>query len=57
MTPEAIAAVLAVIAALLVAIGALYAVLFAVAWLDSPRQPEADRSRGTAPLDTYAQQG
>ncbi len=45
------------LAALLIALGALYAVLAVTAWLDSPRQQEPDRSRGTLAPDHYARKG
>lgn len=38
-------------------LGALLGVTGAVAWLDSPRQPETDRSRGTLAPDHYARKG
>ncbi len=38
-------------------LGALVAVTVAVAWLDSPRQQEADLSRGTLAPDHYARKG
>lgn len=42
------------IALLVAALTALLVVTGVTAWLDSPRQPEPDRSRGTAPADAYA---
>lgn len=53
MTPDLLVLVAAIVA-LALALGALLGVTGAVAWLDSPRQPEQDRSRGTLAPDHYA---
>jgi hypothetical protein len=47
----------ALIVGIALLLGALVAVTLAVAWLNSPRQPESDRSRGTLAPDHYARKG
>ena len=56
MTPELLA-LAGLITLLVAALTALVVVTGVTAWLDSPRQPETDRSRGTAPADAYAREG
>ena len=56
MTPDLLA-LGGLIVALALAWGVLLGLTGVVAWLDSPRQPEPDRSRGTLAPDHYARKG